>query len=119
MSQWVRIVPASEMPAEGGVKAFEAQGTAICVARVHGRLAALNDVCPHQGASLSEGVIEDGRVVCSWHGWSFDPQTGAELSILWAVRRSIRCVWMATMCFVRCEGDVRKKPFGEEPIGDS
>jgi nitrite reductase (NADH) small subunit len=79
MDQWVRIGAASEMPAEGGVKAFEAQSTALCVARVDGQLTALNDVCPHQGASLAEGVIEDGRVVCSWHGWSFDPKTGAEL----------------------------------------
>ena len=79
MGQWVRIGAASEMPAEGGVKAFDARGTAICVARIHGQLAALNDVCPHQGAPLSEGAVEGGRVVCSWHGWSFDPKTGTEL----------------------------------------
>ena len=79
MSQWVRIGNVSEMPAEGAAKAFELPGAAVCVARVHGQLAALNDVCPHQGAPLSEGTIEDGRVVCSWHGWSFDPKTGTEL----------------------------------------
>jgi nitrite reductase (NADH) small subunit len=79
MGQWVKIGAVSEMPAEGTAKAFEAPGTTICVARVHGHLAALNDVCPHQGAPLSEGAIEDGRLVCSWHGWSFDPGTGAEL----------------------------------------
>jgi nitrite reductase (NADH) small subunit len=28
------------------------------------------------GASLSEGKLEEGRVVCSWHGWSFDAETG-------------------------------------------
>src|SRR5258708_15855712 len=79
MSQWVRIGNLSEMPVEGSAKAFELPRATICVARIDGRLAALNDVCPHQGAPLSEGAIEDGRVVCSWHGWSFDPETGAEL----------------------------------------
>jgi nitrite reductase (NADH) small subunit len=79
MSQWVRIGAASEMPAEGMAKAFELPDTTICVARIRGQFAALNDVCPHQGAPLSEGAIEDGRIVCSWHGWSFDPKTGAEL----------------------------------------
>lgn len=79
MTQWVRIAAVSEMPAEGMAKAFEVAGTTLCVARVQGQLAALNDVCPHQGAPLSEGTIEDGRVVCSWHGWSFDPKTGGEL----------------------------------------
>jgi nitrite reductase (NADH) small subunit len=79
MAQWVRIGKVPEMPAEGMAKAFELRGTTICVARVGGRFAALDDVCPHQGASLSEGTIEAGRIVCPWHGWSFDPNTGAEL----------------------------------------
>lgn len=79
MAQWVRIGAVSEMPGEGRAKAFEAAGTTICVACIGGRLAALNDTCPHQGAPLSEGAVEDGRLVCSWHGWSFDPQTGEEL----------------------------------------
>jgi nitrite reductase (NADH) small subunit len=25
---------------------------------------------------LGEGIIEDGRVVCPWHGYGFDPRTG-------------------------------------------
>ena len=79
MTQWVRIGAVPEMPAEGSAKAFEAAGIPICVARVHGQLAALHNECPHHGALLSEGTIEHGRVVCAWHGWSFDPRTGAEL----------------------------------------
>ena len=79
MTQWVRIGAVSEMPAEGKVKECNALGTPICVARIGGQLAALNNECPHHGAPLSEGTIENGRVVCGWHGWSFDPKTGAEL----------------------------------------
>ncbi|HEY3987988.1 MAG TPA: Rieske (2Fe-2S) protein [Acidobacteriaceae bacterium] len=79
MGQWVRIGALSEMPVEGRAKAFEALGTTICVARIHGQLAALNNECPHHGAPLCDGTIEKGRVVCAWHGWSFDPKTGAEL----------------------------------------
>ena len=37
-----------------------------------GRVAALDDACPHRGMALSEGrVAADGRVVCPYHGWSF------------------------------------------------
>lgn len=79
MSEWVRIGAVSEMPAEGLAKEFAAQGTSICVARIHGQLAALNNECPHRGGPLAEGTIENGRVVCPWHGWSFDPKTGQEL----------------------------------------
>ena len=80
MAEWVKIGAASEMPAEGMAKEFEALGRPLCVARIHGQLAALHNECPHHGAPLSEGTIEGGRVVCPWHGWSFDPRTGAELS---------------------------------------
>jgi nitrite reductase (NADH) small subunit len=79
MTQWVRIGGVSEMPAEGMAKECNAGGTSICVARIDGQLAALNNECPHHGALLSDGMIENGRVACAWHGWSFDPQTGAEL----------------------------------------
>jgi nitrite reductase (NADH) small subunit len=79
MTQWVRIGGVSEMPAEGTARAFELPDTTICVARIDGQLAALNNECPHHGAPLSDGAVEDGRVVCAWHGWSFDPKTGTEL----------------------------------------
>lgn len=79
MGQWVRLGEVSAMPAEGMAKAFDVRGTPICVARIQGEFAALNNECPHHGALLSEGTIENGRVVCGWHGWSFDPKTGAEL----------------------------------------
>ena len=79
MAEWVRIGGAAELPAEGAAKEFLAAGRPVCVARIHGALSALDNECPHHGAPLSEGTIEDGRVVCPWHGWSFDPQTGKEL----------------------------------------
>jgi len=25
---------------------------------------------------LGQGTIENGRIVCPWHGWSYDPKTG-------------------------------------------
>ena len=32
--------------------------------------------CPHQGADLSHGSLEDGCVVCPRHGWRFDLSDG-------------------------------------------
>ncbi len=79
MTQWVRIGSVSEMPAEGMARECSELGKSICVARIGGELAAMDNECPHRGAPLCDGAIEDGRVVCGWHGWSFDPKTGAEL----------------------------------------
>ena len=36
----------------------------------------IDGVCPHEGGPLGEGSIEDGRVVCPWHGYAFDVHTG-------------------------------------------
>lgn len=37
----------------------------------------MDDACPHAGGSLSAGVIDDGCVICPWHGWAFNADSGA------------------------------------------
>lgn len=37
-----------------------------------GRIAALEDVCPHRGMRLSLGRVDHGNIVCPYHGWAFD-----------------------------------------------
>lgn len=41
-----------------------------------GLLTALRDKCPHHGKPLSDGWCEDNKVVCSYHRFSFDLETG-------------------------------------------
>lgn len=41
-----------------------------------GKAIALKDRCPHRGASLSQGWVQDNCVRCPYHGWSFD-ESGA------------------------------------------
>ena len=41
-----------------------------------GEFLAVDDACPHQGASLAEGTLHDGRVICPWHSWVFDLRSG-------------------------------------------
>ena len=36
-----------------------------------GRYYAIDDCCPHMGASLSGGHVENGIVTCPWHAWRF------------------------------------------------
>jgi nitrite reductase (NADH) small subunit/3-phenylpropionate/trans-cinnamate dioxygenase ferredoxin subunit len=36
-----------------------------------GRYFAIDDACPHQGAPLCDGLVMDGTVTCTWHGWRF------------------------------------------------
>jgi phenylpropionate dioxygenase-like ring-hydroxylating dioxygenase large terminal subunit len=36
-----------------------------------GQVVALKDQCPHRGAALSLGWVEDGCIRCPYHGWKF------------------------------------------------
>lgn len=54
----------------------------ICLSYFDGQFAAMDNRCPHQGGPLGEGAIEkdiDDKccIRCPWHGWDFDPLTGA------------------------------------------
>jgi len=40
---------------------------------------AVADACPHMGASLADGTLEDGVVTCPWHGWRYDAASGKGL----------------------------------------
>jgi phenylpropionate dioxygenase-like ring-hydroxylating dioxygenase large terminal subunit len=53
--------------------AFELLGRPIVVWRAGEALTAMADRCPHREAPLSMGVIEDGCIVCPYHGWTFSP----------------------------------------------
>ncbi|HKY64613.1 MAG TPA: Rieske 2Fe-2S domain-containing protein [bacterium] len=42
-----------------------------------GGVFAIQNRCPHRQGPLCEGVIDDQRVVCPYHGHKFDIRTGA------------------------------------------
>jgi nitrite reductase (NADH) small subunit/3-phenylpropionate/trans-cinnamate dioxygenase ferredoxin subunit len=49
----------------------------IAVFRVGEQYFAIDNMCPHMGAELSGGFVEDGIVTCPWHYWRFRLQDGA------------------------------------------
>lgn len=49
----------------------------VCVALTsEGAHVAMLDRCPHRDVSLSDGIVEDGTLVCPGHFWRFDVRTG-------------------------------------------
>jgi nitrite reductase (NADH) small subunit/3-phenylpropionate/trans-cinnamate dioxygenase ferredoxin subunit len=61
----------------GSAKAVLVSGKLIAIFNDQGSLYAIDDVCPHMGAALSEGYVENGIVTCSWHAWRFRLTDGA------------------------------------------
>jgi nitrite reductase (NADH) small subunit len=73
----VRVAAKSELPAPGETREFLVREKVICIANVNGILAAMDNLCLHRGGSLGQGCVEQGKVICPWHGWRWDPATGA------------------------------------------
>lgn len=76
MAEWVRLCAAQEAPKPGEVMEAEAAGVMVCLANVDGRLAAVDNVCPHRQGPLGGGWLEGETVVCPWHSWAFSTTTG-------------------------------------------
>lgn len=79
--QWISVGHETDLP-EGRVKTVTARNVSMCLSHFDGQWAAMDNRCPHQGGPLGEGSIErgvDGKcwIRCPWHGWDFDPLTGA------------------------------------------
>ena len=55
----------------------ECQGRRVALYRLSEGIFATSDVCPHQGAPLSQGCVVDGYIECPLHFALFDIRTGA------------------------------------------
>jgi nitrite reductase (NADH) small subunit len=82
MARWVKVCVLADAPKNGEAMEAGAEGVSICLARVNGELAALDNWCPHRRGPLGQGWVEGESVVCPWHSWSFNVKTGeAELPV--------------------------------------
>lgn len=58
---------------KGEIKEIVFWGASIAVYRGEdGQLAAVQNRCPHRQLKLSKGVVQDCKLHCMYHGWSFD-----------------------------------------------
>ena len=73
---FVKVADVSEI-AEGHGTYVDRDGGAIAVFNAGaGCFYACGAVCPHEDGPLAEGWIEGRAVVCPWHGFDFDLETG-------------------------------------------
>lgn len=85
---------------EGRGRAVECDGATVAVFRHKGRWIALDDKCPHMGASLAAGFVAGDEVQCSWHEWRYSIETGrcplrpwAKVRV-WEVKVEGGAVWL-------------------------
>jgi nitrite reductase (NADH) small subunit/3-phenylpropionate/trans-cinnamate dioxygenase ferredoxin subunit len=66
----VEIAKRADLPPGRG-RALQAGGRALALFNDGGTFFAIDDTCPHQGASLGEGILHQGLVICPMHAWMF------------------------------------------------
>ena len=76
---WQRAAALADL-ADNAAFATKLGNRPIALYRLDGKIHALDDVCTHALALLSQGFIEDGAVECPLHGARFDIATGRCLS---------------------------------------
>ncbi len=72
MSEFTTVAKLNDLP-EGTAKAYPLGDKLVAVYhRPGGEFFAIDDFCPHMGASLAEGTVEGTVVTCPWHAWRYD-----------------------------------------------
>jgi nitrite reductase (NADH) small subunit/3-phenylpropionate/trans-cinnamate dioxygenase ferredoxin subunit len=95
MAEFMTVCRVGEL-ADGAAMTVQVRKKLIALFRSGGEYRAIDDCCPHMGASLAGGHVENGVVTCSWHAWRFRLNDGA-----WADNPRIKIG-----CYpVRVEGD--------------
>jgi nitrite reductase (NADH) small subunit len=66
----------SDRVPEGTVCELSVGGRRVALARVEGRLYAVDGACPHRGGDLGRGDLSGHHLYCPEHAWAFDLRSG-------------------------------------------
>lgn len=78
MGQFETVATVDQIPLGRG-RMFVIRGHMIAIFRRGEEFFAMDDACPHMGASLAEGSLEGDAVYCPWHAWRFCIKDGTWL----------------------------------------
>ena len=76
----VKVLDLAALP-PGQTALVTVDGEDVALFRQGDEVLAIGNECPHQGGSLSDGLIEGDIVTCPVHGWEFDLRSGACMTI--------------------------------------
>ena len=76
VSERVTVAKVGDIP-EGESIVVTIRNKDVAVFHTNGTFHAIDDLCPHMGASLAGGFVEGGCVTCPWHYWRFRLSDGA------------------------------------------
>ena len=75
---WHKVANAADIPAAGALQ-VSVGDELIAVYNLDGKFYAINDICTHQQANLSDGFIDGENIECPLHQALFNIPTGKVL----------------------------------------
>lgn len=75
VSEFLEVAKLSDIPEDEGL-CVTVGDLKIGLFLHDGEVYAINNICPHQGAPLHQGFIDEGIVMCPLHAWEIDVKTG-------------------------------------------
>ncbi len=113
MLKYVRVVKEEDLPMGKSI-IICAKNDEIALFNYKGKYFAVANKCPHKGAPLGEGRIEESILICPNHEWRFDVETGVSMqnpllkTKVYPVKVAKGSIWVG----LEKEGD--KKALGTE-----
>ena len=69
-------IPGIELTGKPFIQQVKVRGKGIIVIGYEDQLYALGSTCPRAGAELSGGWCKEGKIICPFHRYSYNLQTG-------------------------------------------
>jgi phenylpropionate dioxygenase-like ring-hydroxylating dioxygenase large terminal subunit len=71
LNDWHAVARAEDV-SEGSIAKARLLGEDLVIWRNDGRINVWQDLCIHRGSRLSLGWVEQGNLVCAYHGWTYN-----------------------------------------------
>ena len=81
--RWIELISNSDFLSnyiENEIYPVKVEGKS-CLAIKHDKtLRVFDEICPHQGISLKDGVSKNDQIICPWHKYAYCLKSGKDLS---------------------------------------
>ena len=77
---FIEVCLRSEIPKDSS-KLIKINNKDIALFNINNQFYAIDNTCPHQGGSLSEGEVHQDEVSCPRHCWMFNVKSGECLNV--------------------------------------
>jgi len=81
--RWVKVISEFDFKNQfqkDVIKPLNIDGLDVLAVNTNSQLKVFEKLCPHQKASLHSATCNNGEVICPWHKYGFDLNTGRDLS---------------------------------------